>query len=280
MNKIIELGVINSLKIVRETANGLYLNDLEGNEVLLPNNYVTPSMAFGDIIDVFIYTDSEDRLVATTIYPKAYKNQFALLEVVDTTSFGAFVDIGLPKDLFVPKNKQKTPFKKGEKRIIKIIEDKNSNRLIGIEKIKQFLKPIPNNLKKNDKISILIFAKTPLGFKAIVNNSYEGVLYHNEIFEPLKIGDRKTAYIKKITDDKKLDISLQPLGDAKNDILEEKILSILKSNNGTLPYSYKSDPDIIKTIFNMSKKNFKKTLTTLQEKQLIIVSNTNIKILP
>ena len=160
MNKNIELGVINQLQINRVTEPGLYLVSEDEEEcVLLPNAYITDSMQIGDVIDVFIYTDSEDRLVATTLTPKAMKNEFGFLEVVDTSRFGAFVNWGLPKDLLVPKNKQKTPFSIGEKRLVRIVEDKDSGRLIGIEKITSYLNKNTAHFKQNDEVEVLLLQR-------------------------------------------------------------------------------------------------------------------------
>lgn len=279
INKILELGVINTLKINRDTPYGFFLEAQDGNEVLLPNYYITDDMQIDDIIDVFLYTDSEDRLVATTEFPIAFKNQFAFVKCVDTAPFGAFVDIGLPKDLLVPNNKQKTKFHKGDKRIIRIIEDEQTNRLIGVEKIKIYLNNNTKNLKPNQEVKILVMTKTPMGYKVIVDNQYEGMLYENEVFCKLFTGNKKTAYIKQVRADGKLDISLQPIGTKNNELAVEKIISLLEKNNGTLPYTSKSTPEEIQTIFNLSKKNFKKALTNLIEQNKIKSENGCISLI-
>ncbi|WP_419770383.1 MAG: S1 RNA-binding domain-containing protein [Candidatus Marinarcus sp.] len=264
MNKKIELGVVNSLKIDRVTEPGLYLvSEDEEEAVLLPNAYITSKMNIGDVIDVFIYTDSEDRLVATTLTPYAYKNQFALLEVVDVSKFGAFVDLGLPKDLLVPKNRQKNPFSVGEKRFIRVIEDEKTQRLIGVEKFSSFISRDIGHFQLNDEVDILLFAKTPLGFKVVANNSFEGMIFHNEIFEVIKVGARKKAYVKQVRDDGKLDLALQKIGSKSDDETQEKVLAMLEKNSGFLPYNSKSDAEAIKKIFGLSKKNFKAVLTKL-----------------
>ncbi len=180
MNKKIELGVINTLKVSRVSEPGIYLCSLENEEVLLPNCYVSSSMQIGTEIEVFIYTDSEDRIVATTLKPYAMKNDFAALEVVDSTKFGAFLDMGLPKDLLVPKNRQKSTFQIGNLKVVKIVEDEKTHRLIGTEKF--VLEKFPEDLKKNDEVEILLYMKTPLGFKVIVNNRYEGLIIINRNF--------------------------------------------------------------------------------------------------
>ena len=279
MNKQIELGLQNILKINRETDNGFYLIAEDEEEVLLPNLYITDTMNIGDEIAVFIYTDSEDRLVATTETPKAHKDQFAFLEVIDRVPFGAFVDMGLQKDLLVPKNRQKSPFKIGEKRIIRIIEDEESGRLLGVEKITSYLSSKTKHLKRNMEVDVLVIATTPLGFKVIVDNQYEGLLYKNEVFETIKVGDTKKAYIKTVRDDGKLDISLQKIGVDNSDEIEGKILALLEQNDGFLPLNTKSDPEEIQKVFGLSKKNFKKILNTLKEKNQITILDTGMELI-
>lgn len=264
MNKNIELGKVNQLKIDRVSEPGIYLvSEDEEESVLLPNAYITSKMQIGDILDVFIYTDSEDRLVATTQTPLVKKDEFALLEVVDTSKFGAFMDMGLPKDLLVPKNRQKTPFSVGEKRFVRVIEDEKTNRLIGVEKFSSFISREIQHFKQNDEVDILLFAKTPLGFKVVVNNAFEGMIFHNEIFEIIKVGQRKKAYVKNVREDGKLDISLQQIGSKSNDDAQNKVLSYLEKNSGFMEFTSKSDAEEIKKTFGLSKKNFKAVLTKL-----------------
>ena len=277
MNKKIKLGEINTLKISRVSEPGLYLKALNDEEVLLPNAYITKQMQIDTLIDVFIYTDSEDRLVATTQEPYGYKGDFVALEVIDITKFGAFLDIGLPKDLLVPKNKQKSTFNIGDKKVIQIIEDEKTNRLIGTEKFK--LKQLNCKFNQNDQVNIIVYAKTPLGFKVIVNDNYSGLIYHNEIFEKVEIGDKKRAYVKNVREDGKIDISLQKIGIKKSDDNPQKILDILKLNSGELNFTYKSDAQEIKESFCMSKKAFKASLTKLIEDKKIVLTNTSIKII-
>ena len=275
MNKNIELGVINSLKVNRVSEPGLYLIAGDEEEVLLPNCYVTKDMQIDSLIDVFIYTDSEDRLVATTLTPYAMKNDFASLEVVDIAKFGAFLDLGLPKDLLVPKNRQKSTFNVGNTKVIQVVEDDKTNRLIGTEKF--LLSKEPEDLEKNDEVEILLYVKTPLGFKVIVNNRYEGLIYHNEIFENINVGDKKKAYVKYVRDDGKVDISLQKIGVKNSDDNSTKVLEILEQNGGELGFTYKSDAEDIKDTFSMSKKAFKASLTKLLDDKKIELEDTKIR---
>ena len=279
MNENIQLGLVNSLRIGRQTVNGFYLKSNNDEEVLLPNTYITQKMNLGDTIDVFIYTDSEDRLVATTLKPKIKKNEFGFLEVVEVRPFGAFVDIGLSKDLFVPANKQKVPFRIGDKRVIRMIEDVKTCRLIGIEKITSFLNNNTEKFKRNDEVEILVVSKTQLGFKVVVNNSHNGLVFKNEIFENIKVGDKKNAFVKNVRIDGKLDISLRLIGINNEDEVLNKIIDILNNNNRFLPLNYKSSPNDIKEIIGLSKKVFKKSLTALESKKIIIIKQDGIYLL-
>jgi predicted RNA-binding protein (virulence factor B family) len=250
----------------------------DGNDVLLPGQYVTQDMIENSIVDVFLYTDSEDRLVATTDKPTAMLDEMALFEVVDTAPFGAFMNWNLSKDLLVPNMFQKTPFKVGDKRFIKVIYDERTHRLVGTEKLGDFLDKKVVGLAANKETQILIIAQTPLGFKCVVNNKYEGLIYHNEIFENIKVGDKRTAYVKSVRKDGNIDLTLRKAGSKKSGGADVKVLELLKANNGIMPYNYKSDAELIKNIFGLSKKEFKRSLTKLQDNGKIEVKDTGIYI--
>ncbi len=273
MDQRIELGLINTLRIDRVTEPGLYLIAEDEEVVLLPNAYITNDMHVGNDIKVFIYTDSEDRLISTTLTPKGILGDIVSVEVVDLLPFGAFVDIDLPKDLLVPKNKQKSSFSVGQTRVVRIVEDEHTGRLIGTEKFS--LEDAPKTFKKNDELDVVVYAKSPLGYKLVVNGKYEGMIFHNEIFENIEIGSSKRAYVKYVRDDGKMDVSLQKIGEKNVNDIEEKVLDILKQNGGELGFTYKSDAEDIKDVFGISKKSFKATLTKLIEnKKIILTSNT------
>jgi len=276
MNETLHIGEINTLVIDRVTTPGLFLRALDESDILLPNQYVTDAMHVGDTIDVFVYTDSEDRPVATTVTPKAMLGEIAFVEVVDTSSIGAFVDWGLPKDLFVPKALQKRPFSVGEKRIIRVVLDEQTGRLVGTEKISGALIDPPKHFYPNTPVTFMIIAKTPLGYKAIVDHRYEGMIYTNEIFETVRVGDVKNGYIKQRRSDGKLDLSLQMTGKAKTGTAAAKIFDMLEKNGGMLPYNYKSDPESIQKTFGLSKKNFKSALTELSQAGKIIIKENGI----
>ena len=281
MNKSIEIGKVNTLKIERDTDFGYYLIAQNFEEVLLPNIYIMEDeMPMGSQIEVFVYTDSEDRPVATTKYPYAMLGEFGYFTVVDYQKFGAFVNWGLPKDLFVPLSQQKCHFHIGSKYILRICLDEETGRLYGTHKIGKWLSKDTDKLKENQKVDILVLSKTPLGYKVIIENLYEGILFGNEIFETLHVGNRKVAYIKKIRKDGKLDLSLQPIGKkATGDIYELKILEILKESNSFISLNSKSDASDIMKVFGLSKKNFKRTVTSLIEKKKIFLENNGIKLL-
>ena len=277
-NEFLELGLINTLRVDRSTPHGLFLMALDGNDVLLPQAYVKDDMVEDSFIDVFLYTDSEDRLIATTIKPLAMLDEFALFEVVDVAPFGAFVKWGLLKDLMVPNMFQKEPFKIGDKRFLKVVYDERTHRLVGTEKLGEFFDRKPKGLTPNKEVNVLIISKTPLGFKCIVEDKYEGLIYHNEIFENINLGDKKTAFVKTVRKDGNIDLSLRKQGSTKTGGSSDKVLNLLKENGGIMPYNYKSDASLIKDIFGISKKDFKKSLTTLQNSGQIEVKDSGIYI--
>lgn len=275
-NQHLELGRINCLEVNRHTPHGIFLTALDEKDVLLPQAYVTDDMQEGTLLEVFLYTDSEDRLIATTLKPKAMLDEYALFEVVDVAPFGAFVEWGLAKDLFVPNMFQKEKFKIGDKRFLKVVYDEKTHRLVGTEKLGDFFDKRPKGLAPNKEVDILIIARTPLGFKCVVEDRYEGLIYHNEIFETIEIGSRRKAYVKTVRKDGCIDLKLQAGGAKQKDISCEKVLSLLKKSGGSMPYNYKSDAELIKDVFALSKKEFKRSLTALQESGDIEVRDTGI----
>jgi predicted RNA-binding protein (virulence factor B family) len=279
INSYLELGKINTLRIDRDTAPGLYLMAEDGNDVLLPGQYITDDMIQDALIDVFLYTDSQDRLVATTLTPKAMLDEFALLEVADVAKFGAFMDWGLTKDLLVPNMFQKTKFNIGEKRFIRVIYDERTHRLVGTEKLGDFFDKNVKNINIQQEVDITVIAKTPLGYKCIVNSKYEGLIYHNEIFQNIELGYQTKAYVKSIRKDGNIDLVLRKPNSKKNSSSHSKILELLEQNNGIMPYNYKSDATLIKDIFEMSKKDFKRSLTKLKDDGKIDIKDTGIYLL-
>jgi len=280
-NLSINIGEINTLEVMRDTDYGYFLEAKDEAEVLLPNVYVMEDeMPMGSLIDVFVYTDSEDRPVATTKMPYAKLGEYGYFTVVDYKPYGAFVNWGLPKDLFVPLSQQKEHFTIGKKYLLRICLDEQTGRLFATQKIGKYFNREMKGLHQNKVLDAIILAKTPLGFKVVADNQYEGMLFNNEIFEDIRIGDRKKVYIKNVRKDFKLDLSLQPIGkQAKIGEAEATILQLLKEAEGKLPFTYKSDADDIKKKFGMSKKNFKRTLTELIESKQIELTDDSIVLL-
>ena len=276
LNAHLELGHINTLQIDRLTTPGAYLMAADGNDVLLPGQYLTQDMKEGDIVDVFVYTDSEDRLVATTDTPKVKLDEYGVLEIVDIAPFGAFLDWGLPKDLLLPKKLQKTTAVVGEKRFVKVVYDERTHRLIATEKLGDFFEKRVKDIYPHQEVEILILTKTPLGYKVLVENKYEGLLFDNEIFEKVTVGERRRAFVKKVRPDGNIDITLRKAGSKKSNAPAQKVLELLKENRGIMPYNSKSDPQLIKEAFGMSKKEFKAALTKLREAGEIEVKDTGI----
>jgi predicted RNA-binding protein (virulence factor B family) len=274
IEEYLKLGEINRLKIEKKTPQGFYLSSLDGDTVLLPSRYITSQMKIGDEIDVFISSDSEDRYVATTTVPKYKYGEFGVFRVVDMIKFGAFVDWGMEKDLFVPLANIKKPLKKGDSVIGKIVYDEKTDRLLLDTKLTRHIKPA-KNLKRNDEVKILVIAKTPLGYKCIVNDMFEGMLFENEIFENIRVGDIKKAYIKNLRDDGKLDLSLQKIGDRCD--IKEKVYSIIKEW-GEMEITTKSSPETIQKYFKVSKKAFKSAVNALIKEGKVKIENNKLKL--
>lgn len=279
LNSHLELGKLNILRADRLTPHGIFLMAADGKDVLLPQAYVSDEMQENSLLEVFLYTDSEDRLIATTLKPYVMLDQFALLEVIDTTKFGAFLDWGLPKDLLCPTKLQKNPFKIGEKHFIKVVYDEKTHRLVASEKLGDFFDKKPKGIHPRQEVKIIPIQKTPLGYKCIVEDRYEGLLYHNEIFENVLIGEEKQAYIKTIRQYGNIDLTLRAPGNKAAVNSSDKVYTLLKENGGIMPYNYKSDPELVKNVFGLSKKEFKRTLTKLQEENKIEVKETGIYIM-
>jgi len=272
-----ELGKLSSLLITRFTANGAYLALQEGGEVLLPKGYLTGNEKEGQELEVFVYTDSEDRPVAVTDRPKALLDEFAVLEAREITKFGAFMDWGLLKDLFVPKAEMRKPMEKGGKYLVRICVDYKTNRLIGVSKYEEFLIKDTQGFQEGQEIKVLVFEETDLGFKVLIEGNFEGLLYKNEVFQPVEIGDTLRAFIKKKRDDGKLDIQLLPIGREKYEEGAEKILEVLKVRK-FLPLHDKSSPESIKELLGMSKKHFKQSIGQLYKAKKIRIKDNGIEL--
>lgn len=273
-----EIGKLNTLRVVKEVDFGMYLDGGEHGEILLPKRYVPENAKPEDLLDVFIYLDSEDRIIATTETPYIKIGEFACLKVVAVTPMGAFLDWGLMKDLFVPFREQKLKMEEGRWYIVTVYLDPETKRLVASAKIEKFLDNLPPDYEAGQEVDLLIAGETDLGFNAIINNKHLGVLYKNEIFQPLRKGERLKGYIKKIREDEKIDLLLQKAGYAKVDDISMRIVEVLKKNNGFLPVTDKSDPDTIYELFGVSKKTYKKAIGSLFKFRIIEIEDKGIRL--
>lgn len=270
---MIAIGVDNKLKIARNTSIGLYLTDGE-NDILLPNKYVPKHYEIGDELTVFVYLDHEERPVSTTLEPYIYLNEFSLLKVNYINEFGAFLDMGLEKDLFVPFKEQARPMTKGNWYLIYMYLDDKTDRLVGSSRLNQFLNNDELTVEEGEEVDLVVSHITDMGINVIINEKHKGLIYKNEVFEDLRTGDRIVGYIKKIREGGKIDVSRTKIGFDGVLSSAEIILEELGKNDGFLGLNDASHPEDIKTVLNMSKKTFKKAIGTLyKEKQIDIKEN-------
>ena len=276
---MLKLGELNTLTALRQTDNGFYLIDEESNEVLLPNKYVPVGFETDRIIEVFLYKDSEDRIVATTLVPHIKLNGYAALEAVDVNDNGAFFDWGLEKDLMVPFVQQSEPIQKGDFHMVYLYLDEKSQRLVGTTKISNTLNKDDVDLKIGDKVDLLAYDETEIGINVIVNLAYQGMLFKNEIFEEINVGDELIAYVKKIRPDNKVDLSLNRFGYRAVDDNVEKLIAALEANEGFLGLNDKSKPEAISEKLGMSKKVFKKAVGALYKQKRLEISDKGIRLI-
>jgi predicted RNA-binding protein (virulence factor B family) len=274
---MIKVGEYNILKVIRAVDFGLYMDD--GQEgVLLPKRFVPEGAQIGDELKVFIYHDSENRLIATTQQPAGTVGEIVKLPVVSVTEQGAFMDWGLMKDIFVPKSKQLTGMRVGAHYLVKIYIDEQTGRVAATEKIEPFLSNENLEVKEMDIVDLTVYRRTDIGYVVIINNRYTGVLHFNEIYRDITEGDRMKGFIKKIRPENKIDVAVGKPGYQRVEDEAGKILRLLGENNGYLPYNDKSLPDDIYSFFGMSKKTFKMTTGGLYKNRKIIFTQTGIKL--
>ena len=274
-----KIGVLNNLRVVKEVDFGVYLDGGEHEEILLPRRYVPENCKVDDNIEVFIYLDSEDRFIATTERPYAMVGDFALLKVVSVDSVGVFLDWGLLKDLMVPFREQSPNMEKGKSYIVRVYVDKKSNRIAATTRLDRYLDNEPGNFHIGQEVELLICNQTDIGYKAIINGTHWGVLYSNEVFQPLRRGQKTEGFIKKVRDDNKIDLSLHKTGYEKVDDVTETILTVLKKKGGFLSVTDKSSPETIYKLFGVSKKTYKKAIGAVYKKKLITIENDGIKLI-
>ena len=274
---MIKVGEYNLLKVLRTVDFGVYLDD--GKEgILLPKRFVPPGTKDGDELKVFVYHDSEDRLIATTQQPKGILGDIVKLRTISVTAQGAFLDWGLMKDIFVPKSKQQTTMIPNGEYLVKIYLDDQTGRIAATEKLEPFLSNETLSVKELEVVDLVVYRRTDIGYVVIINNKHTGVLHFNEIYRNITTGDKFTGFIKKIYPDNKIDVSAGKPGYGRVEDEGEKILRLLKENDGYLPYYDKSDPEEIYSFFGMSKKTFKMTIGNLYKQRVISFEKTGIKL--
>ncbi len=272
---IMEIGHYNTLTIARETKVGLFLTD-GTTDVLLPVKYVPNSFAIGDEIIVFVYLDHEERPVATTLEPYILLDEFGLLRVNYVNNFGAFLDWGLEKDLFVPFKEQARPMEKGKRYLVFAYMDEKTNRIVASSKTNQFLNNDELTVAEGDEVDLIISHVTELGINVIINDQHKGLLYKDQVYDDIRLGDRLVGYIKNIRPDKKIDVTLQKMGYQNVEPNAEKILDELRASRGFLRLNDASHPEDIKTVLKMSKKTFKKAIGALYKEKRIEIKDEGI----
>ncbi len=276
---MINIGNFNNLKVLKLVDFGAYLDGGNNIEILLPSRYINTPLQINDSVNVFIYTDSEDRLIATTENPLIKVGEFAYLKAKQITQFGAFLDWGLPKDLLVPFREQKTRMKEDVEYLVYAYLDDTTKRIVASSKIEKFLGNKIPCYKNGEIVNILVYTQTEIGYKVIVDNMFHGMLYYNEIFQEINIGDKLNAYIKTIRQDGKIDLTLSDKIENRISILSEKIYNWIVINGGETTICDKSNPKEIKEIFACSKKDFKKAIGLLYKEHRISISDKGIQVL-
>lgn len=274
------IGRFNSLQVVKHTDFGLYLDGGPDGEILLPKRYVPKDepCEIGDWLNVFVYLDSEDRIIATTQTPKVQVGGFASLKVVEISHVGLFLDWGLPKDLFLPHSEEKRPLQVGDYCVVHVYLDARTRRITATARLDRYLDKTPPNYKPGQAVELLVVERTDLGFKAIVNGKHWGLIHKNELFKFLRPGMQESGYIREVRADGKISLSLQPIGQNAADSLSEQILAKLRAEGGSLALSDKSPPELIAKLFGVSKGNFKKAIGALYKQGLIVILDERIEL--
>ena len=273
------LGKFNQLQVMRHTASGAFLDGESLGDILLPKRYVEEGLAVGDTVEVFVYNDSEDRIVATTERPKAIVGDCAYLKVVDTNRIGAFFDWGLPKDLLVPFNEQQKPVQKGYSYVVYLFVDEQSQRIAASSRLEDHLTSDIGIYKPRQEVDLLIYSRSDLGFKAVINNTHLGQLYENETFRKLHFGERIKGYIKNLRTDGKIDLILQLPAHIERESLAKTILEYIREQGGNSTITDKSPPELIYQTFGVSKATYKKTLGLLYKNRQIKIEKSQVTLI-
>lgn len=274
------IGRYNSLQVTKYTDFGLYLDGGADGEILLPKRYIPKgeTLEVGDWLNVFVYLDSEDRLIATTQKPKVQVGGFASLKVVEINRVGLFLDWGLPKDLLLPHSEEKRPLQVGDYCVVYVYLDQRTRRITATARLDRHLDKTPVRYETGQEVDLLVVEKTDMGFKAIINNEHWGLIHNNEVFKFLRGGMRERGFIREVRADGKISLSLQPLGREAASSLSEQILAKLREASGQLPLSDKSSPEQISSLFGVSKGNFKKAIGGLYKQGLIVIEADRIRL--
>ncbi|MCF8057389.1 MAG: GntR family transcriptional regulator [Desulfocapsa sp.] len=275
---MLQIGRVNTLRVTGKQAYGVHLDGGKAGDILLRNKYVPERCQPGDELEVFVYVDRENHIQATTQTPYATVGQFACLQVVANTSSGAYLDWGLDNDLFVPKSEQQDNMKEGESYVVFVFLSERTNRITASSKLAKFLSPRVPKYKEGEEVDLLIYEKTAMGYGALVNRSHVGMIYQNEVFQKLSIGQQLRGYIRKIREDRKIDLSLQQSGYQRVDEISQAILNTIKEKGGRVAVTDKSSPDEIYALFGVSKKVFKKAIGALYKKRLVVLDTNGIKL--
>ncbi len=275
---MIKVGDYNLLKVLRSVEFGFYLDD-DAEGILLPKRFVPEGLKAGDDIKVFVYHDSEGRIIATTQHPKGVVGEIVKMKAVTVTNQGAFLDWGLMKDIFVPKSKQVSGMRQGAEYLVKIYIDEQTGRVAATEKIEPFLSNENLTIKEKDIVDLIVYRRTDIGYLVIINNNHTGVLHFNEIYQTIGVGDKLTGFIKTIRPENKIDVAAGKPGYNRVEGEAEKIVRLLSENNNYLPYNDKSDPEEIYSFFGISKKAFKMAVGTLYKQEKITLTKTGIQLI-
>lgn len=275
---MIRLGDYNIMTVARRVDFGLYLDGGDMGDILLPKRYAPEDAEPGDTMEVFVYLDNEERLVATTEIPKAKVGDFAYLKVAWVNRYGAFLDWGLMKDLFCPFREQKKSMEVGESYIVHVHIDEDSYRIMASAKIEHFLDSGRPQYSHGEEVDLLVWQKTELGFKVIIDNRHAGLVYDDQVFRELRMGDRIKGYISAVRADGKIDVTLQPTGRRQTTEFAKTLMNYLKDNGGTCPIGDKSDAEDIRQLFQVSKKVFKRAVGDLYKKHLINIGDNGIRL--
>lgn len=274
----IQAGKYHNLPVLRLKEAGAYLDDGDKG-ILLPSRYIPKGTKEGDILTVFVYHDSEDRLIATTEKPQAVCGEIILLEVADVSKFGAFMHWGLPKDLFVPRSAMRSPFRKGGHYLVYVTIDPKTGRLMGTQYFDHILNNEHLTVKEKDQVHLTVYRKSDIGYVLIINHLHTGMLHFNEVYQPLNIGDKLEGYIVKIRSNNTIDLRLGSPGFMRTDTDAEKIISFLQSEGGFMPYNDKTDPELIYEVFGISKKAFKIAIGRLYKERKIDITSDGCRLM-